>query len=153
MSNGTAYQVTIQINPDFVGGVDEAELQAAVMATLRQQGAPPNTAVTLVIAGDEEIHRLNRQFRQVDAPTDVLSFSQDPDRTSPATVPAGDIVISVETLRRNAHKHRIPEEEELKRLLIHGILHLEGMDHEDEQSEMIRLQERVLTDLKKERIF
>jgi probable rRNA maturation factor len=59
----------------------------------------------------------------------------------------------VESLSRNAQARLISEEEELKRLLIHGILHLEGMDHEEEESEMIRLQEGILTRLKKERIF
>jgi len=86
----------------------------------------------------------------------LLSFSQDPDYATAAgegKIPAGDVVISLETCSRNAKARLIPEEEELKRLLIHGILHLEGLDHEDEQSEMIRLQEEILTRFKKERIF
>jgi probable rRNA maturation factor len=92
----------------------------------------------------------------VDAPTDVLSFPQDPDYATSAwqgRVPAGDVVISLQTLGRNARIRKIGEEEELKRLLIHGILHLEGMDHEEENSEMIRLQEHLLKRMEKERIF
>ena len=113
-----------------------------------------NWELSILLTDDGTIRQLNRHYRQMDAPTDVLSFSQDPDTTIGAgTVPAGDIVISVESSSRNAQARLISEEEELKRLLIHGILHLEGMDHEDEESEMIRLQEDILTRLNKERIF
>jgi probable rRNA maturation factor len=115
-----------------------------------------NWELSILLTNDATIRQLNRHYRDLDAPTDVLSFSQDPDYATPVgegNIPAGDIVISVETLRRNARARRIPEEEELKRLLIHGILHLEGMDHEDEESGMIRLQEDVLAALNKEKVF
>jgi len=115
-----------------------------------------NWELSVLLTDDDTIRQLNRHYREMDAPTDVLSFPQDPDYATTigeGKIPAGDIVISLETLRRNAQARGIPEEEELKRLLIHGILHLEGMDHEDEQSEMIRLQENILKRLKKERIF
>lgn len=115
-----------------------------------------NWELSILLTDDSTIRELNRHYRGVDAPTDVLSFSQDPDYASAAgegNTPAGDVVISLESSSRNAKAQMIPEEEELKRLLIHGILHLEGLDHEDEHSEMIRLQEEILRDLKKERIF
>jgi len=108
--------------------------------------------LSILLTDDATIRELNRRYRAVDAPTDVLSFSQTPQNTEKGTVPAGDIVISVETMGRNALARRIPQEEELQRLLIHGILHLEGMDHEDEGSGMIELQESILKSLKKERI-
>jgi len=112
--------------------------------------------LSILLTGDETIRNLNRRYRSLDAPTDVLSFSQsDNIRTStPEELhPAGDIVISIQTMARNAQQRAIPQDEELKRLLIHGILHLEGMDHEDEESEMIRLQESILARLKQERMF
>ena len=115
-----------------------------------------NWELSILLTDDGTIQQLNRHYRDMDAPTDVLSFSQDPDYATPigqGKIPAGDVVISLESLRRNARVRLIPEEEELKRLLIHGILHLEGMDHEDEESEMIRLQEELTRRLKKERIF
>ena len=115
-----------------------------------------NWELSILLTDDGTIRQLNRHYREMDRPTDVLSFSQDPDYATSAgegKIPVGDVVISMETLSRNAHTRQIPEEEELKRLLIHGILHLEGMDHEDEESEMIRLQEDILAGLKKERIF
>lgn len=115
-----------------------------------------NWELSILLTDDSTIRELNRHYRAVDAPTDVLSFSQDPDYATAAgegKTPAGDVVISLESSSRNAKAQMIPEEEELKRLLIHGILHLEGLDHEDEHSEMIRLQEEILTRFKKERIF
>jgi len=65
---------------------------------------------------------------------------------------AGDIVISIDTLFRNADEFNVAVDEELKRLLIHGILHLSGMDHSDNspEQEMLKLQESILTDLLKE---
>ena len=115
-----------------------------------------NWELSILLTDDGTIRQLNRHYRELDAPTDVLSFPQDPDYATAAAegkIPAGDVVISLESLRRNARARLIPEEEELKRLLIHGILHLEGLDHEDDQSEMFLLQEEILRDLKKERIF
>jgi probable rRNA maturation factor len=115
-----------------------------------------NWELSILLTDDGTIRQLNRHYRAVDTPTDVLSFSQDPDYATGAgqgKTPAGDVVISLETCSRNATARMIPEEEELKRLLIHGILHLEGMDHEDGESEMIRLQEDIMRRLKKERIF
>ena len=115
-----------------------------------------NWELSILLTDDLTIRELNRHYRGVDAPTDVLSFSQDPDYANPVgegKCPAGYVVISLETCSRNAKARLIPEEEELKRLLIHGILHLEGLDHEDEQSEMILLQEEILTRFKEERIF
>jgi probable rRNA maturation factor len=115
-----------------------------------------NWELSILVTDDSTIRQLNRHYRDIDRPTDVLSFPQDPDYATSigeGKIPAGDVVISLDTLRRNAEARGIPEEEELKRLLIHGILHLEGMDHEDEQSEMIRLQENIVGRLKKERII
>lgn len=113
--------------------------------------------LSILITDDPTIRKLNRRYRGVDSATDVLSFSQSlaEEKLNARSMyrPAGDIVISVDTMARNAGERRISEEEELKRLLIHGILHLEGMDHPDEQSEMITIQESILTRLKKEKIF
>ena len=112
--------------------------------------------LSILLTGDETIRSLNRRYRSIDEPTDVLSFSQSEDvrpQRPRDLLPAGDIVISIQTMARNARQRTVSQDEELKRLLIHGILHLEGMDHEDEQSEMIGLQESILSRLKQERIF
>ena len=112
--------------------------------------------LSILLTDDRKIRELNKRYRSIDAPTDVLSFAQGEHSAYPVEgtmIPAGDIVISVVTLSRNASERSISEEEELKRLLIHGILHLEGMEHEEEHSEMIGLQESILNSLKQERIF
>jgi probable rRNA maturation factor len=111
--------------------------------------------LSILMTNDHTIAELNRRYRKIDGPTDVLSFSQEASDAPPAgeLIPAGDIVISLETMTRNARQRNVLEEEELKRLVIHGILHLQGMDHQEEESEMIRLQERILMRLQKERIF
>ncbi len=108
-----------------------------------------NWQVSLTLCDDETIQALNRDYRHIDSPTDVLSFSLG------AFVPvdggeniyiAGDVVISIPALRRNAAEFEVSEDEELRRLIIHGILHLAGMDHEDTSPDqpMLELQEELL---------
>lgn len=82
------------------------------------------------------MHHLNRQYREKDTPTDVLSFPL-ADELCPALL--GDIVISVETAARQARRRRHSLREEMQALLIHGILHLLGYDHEASRSEASRM--------------
>jgi len=104
--------------------------------------------LSLSLVGDTAIRRLNRTWRQKDRPTDVLSFPAD---ALPEGVPGprllGDVVISLDTARRQARAHKRPLEEELSRYLAHGILHLLGHDHERSPAEarkMARLEEKLL---------
>jgi rRNA maturation RNase YbeY len=85
---------------------------------------------------DPAIHSLNRQYRGKDKPTDVLSFPL-ADALQPSLL--GDVVISVETAARQAQRRGHSLREELQTLLIHGILHLLGYDHETSRSEAIRM--------------
>ena len=85
---------------------------------------------------DPEIHLLNRQYRGKDTPTDVLSFPL-ADEWQPSLL--GDVVISFETAARQARRRGHSLHEELQTLLIHGILHLLGYDHEVSRSEAIRM--------------
>ena len=104
--------------------------------------------VSLAFCSDEYIRSLNNTYRSIDGSTDVLSFPQEEGRQDQDSGPyiAGDIVISLDTLAENAEKFDISENEELKRLIIHGILHLCGMDHETNGPEenMLMLQEKLL---------
>jgi len=79
--------------------------------------------VNLVLVGDQEIHRLNKKFRKKDKPTDVLAFPMGEEGI------LGDIAISTETTKRNATRYGVSYRQELKRLVIHGVLHLVGYDH------------------------
>lgn len=86
--------------------------------------------LSILLTGDEEIHRLNQSYRQRDRPTDVLSFSQrEGDFPAPAEV-LGDVVISIDTANRQALERGHPLEAEILELLAHGLLHLLGYDHE-----------------------
>ncbi|MDR0637799.1 MAG: rRNA maturation RNase YbeY [Spirochaetaceae bacterium] len=104
-----------------------------------------NRHITIVFCDNPFIRSLNKQYRQKDEPTDVLSFTLG--ETRRGTFYAGDIVISVETLEENAKVFSVGKEEELRRLIIHGILHLSGMDHatnDYEREAMLVLQEKLL---------
>jgi probable rRNA maturation factor len=119
--------------------------------------------LSILFCTDAFIHGLNRRYRGMEAPTDVLSFAQLTAEGKPAagtdagpdsaTRLAGDIVISLDALARNADREGETRETELKRLLIHGMLHLQGLDHPEEgASEMLRVQERLLERLRERRI-
>lgn len=119
-----------------------------------------NWEVSLLFCNDAVIRGLNSRFRGYDKATDVLSFPQcEPVVEGNLQVPdsekwpAGDVVISLDTLQRNAEDNNISEDEELKRLLIHGFLHLKGMDHHEEKSEMLKIQESILWEFMEERII
>jgi probable rRNA maturation factor len=107
-----------------------------------------NWEVSLLFCGDEFIHELNREYRVRDEPTDVLSFPMGElyEEGETEYYLAGDIVISLPALRRNANEFGVNENEELARLLIHGLLHLSGMDHEDNEPSqpMLTEQEEIL---------
>jgi probable rRNA maturation factor len=85
--------------------------------------------LSVLLTGDEAIQALNRDYRGQDRATDVLSFSQLEEEGGDTGL-LGDVVISVETARRQAGEHRLSLDEELALLLIHGTLHLLGYDHE-----------------------
>lgn len=91
--------------------------------------------ISLLFTDDDGIRALNSTYRGLDKPTNVLSFSMlEGDTPSPFTDLLGDVVISVETAGAEALKAGIHTEERLSQLLVHGILHLAGFDHEGDES-------------------
>lgn len=110
--------------------------------------------VSCLLCDEATIRELNATYRNIDAPTDVLSF-QLGERDEAGMWIAGDIVICLPMVIQNARDFGVSQEEELKRVTIHAILHLEGFDHEtNAQNEpMLVLQEDILKMLKGERIF
>ena len=96
-------------------------------------------AVTFI--GDRKMRRLNRDYRGIDSPTDVLSFSYGDPRE------LGDVVISTATAARQAESLGLPIDVELQHLIIHGTLHLAGYDHETDNGEMKRLENRLRREL------
>jgi probable rRNA maturation factor len=109
------------------------EAQAAVR--LRGQ-------VSVLLASDETIRSLNRRFRGKNKATDVLSFPADTGTPGPEEI-AGDLAISVPTARRQAAEQDHSLSTEIKVLLLHGLLHLAGYDHEADAGQMAR-RERLL---------
>jgi probable rRNA maturation factor len=96
--------------------------------------------VGLTIVGDRHMRRLNRRHRRVDRATDVLAFPVDPGRPVRGRPPVlGDIVISIDTARRQAREAGDVLRDECRRLLIHGYLHLLGYDHERSRREAVRM--------------
>lgn len=79
---------------------------------------------------------LNNFFRAKDSTTDVLSFPHEPDEFDPDESNLGDIVISIEQAQRQAEKNGLTLEKEIKQLILHGVLHLCGFDHETDNGEM-----------------
>jgi len=110
--------------------------------------------VSVLLCDDAVIHALNERYRRKNAATDVLSFRQADVRTPGYDGAAGDVAISLQTVRGNAESLGVAEEEELKRVSVHGLLHLAGMDHGGGKSgAMLKRQEEILRKLKRERII
>lgn len=128
-------------------GVDGRALVATARRLLAAVGER-RAALSLSIVNDEAIRSLNQEYRGKDAATDVLSFplGDEPD-SGPSERLLGDVVISVETARRQAEAYDAPLQREIYRLLIHGLLHLKGHDHEAAgERRVMRREERRLAD-------
>src|SRR5215831_15772563 len=92
-------------------------------------------SVSIAFVGDRSMRRYNRDFRGKDKPTDVLSFPSDSNEEE-FTDYLGDIIISTETAARDAHELNLTFDVELRMLILHGLLHLYGYDHEADRGEM-----------------
>ena len=98
--------------------------------------------LSLSLVRDAEIRRLNRDYRGKDRPTDVLSFSLREGEFAEVSTALGDVVISLESAARQAAEHGLTLAEETDRLLVHGILHLAGYDHEVSPREEQRMKRK-----------
>jgi len=126
--------------------------RAAATAALAAGGAPPRPAeLTVYLANDDVVRRLNREFRGKDKPTNVLSFPATGGPTPPPGAPLllGDVVIARETVLREAASQGKTASAHLAHLVVHGVLHLLGYDHEQpaEAERMESLEVRILAGL------
>jgi probable rRNA maturation factor len=126
-----------------------AILERAAQQTLQEAGAIANAEATIVLSDDAHLQALNRQFLGIDAPTDVLSFpggDTDPDSEE---LYLGDVIISLSRAQAQATAGGHPVQDELQLLVIHGVLHLLGYDHaeEDEKEKMWEIQAKILESL------
>lgn len=115
--------------------VNEAALARFAARARRVSGLKGELAILLT--GNREIRTLNRTFRKKDKPTDVISFPSLMDGV------AGDIAISVDIARKNGRELGHGTSVELKILILHGILHLKGMDHESDNGQMARREQTL----------
>ncbi|MBQ7760263.1 MAG: rRNA maturation RNase YbeY [Acidaminococcaceae bacterium] len=121
----------------------EQRLQDGLNAVAKLHDLDDMTEVDITIVDDEEIHQLNRDYRNVDRPTDVLSFALDEDdEDEPELLEGqlhllGDIIISAETATRQAEEFGHGLEREIVYLAVHGLLHLLGYDHMVEEDKVV----------------
>jgi probable rRNA maturation factor len=126
-------------------GGSTVDIRRAVGATLELEGVH-DREVSVLLTDDREIRRLNRTYRGIDRPTDVLAFAFDEaDGPGGDGGPLGDVIISVERARAQARQRGVKLESELELLAVHGTLHLLGYDHrEPEEAQKMRKKTRAV---------
>ena len=139
-----------------VPGVNDSQralIRRVIRTALAAEGVDFPCEVDVLVTGDAEIQRLNRETRQVDRPTDVLSFPAfdlspgelpEAEDADPGTglVPLGDMVISMEHVAAQAKEYGHSNRRELAYLVVHSVLHLLGYDHLDEGPQKARMRAR-----------
>jgi probable rRNA maturation factor len=130
-------EVDVQIDARFADAADAELIERAVAQTLAVEGIAGTIEVSVLVTDDAALHALNRDYRGVDAPTDVLSFAAEDETSGPTFVlpPGtprylGDIAISYERAVAQAAEYGHSRERELAYLTAHGVLHLLGYDHD-----------------------
>ncbi len=147
------HYIPVTANLPGVNDSQIAFIRRAVRTVLAAEGVDFPCEVDVLVTGDEEIRELNREARQVDKATDVLSFPAfdlepgelpGPEDADPGTglVPLGDMMISLEHVAAQAKEYGHSNRRELAYLTVHSVLHLLGYDHMDEGPMKRRMRER-----------
>ena len=148
-------EIEIDIKEEFRESVNEDQLRNIVQRVLELEKAPSPCEMSIVITDSETIHKLNRDYRGIDRPTDVLSFcfaNEVEKESSPFILPPdetahlGEVFISYPQAIEQAAVQDHSVNREITFLLIHGILHLLGYDHEelDDEDKMQTLEKNLL---------
>jgi probable rRNA maturation factor len=151
------YEVALSVEHEIDQSIDDSLLVALARRTLEAEGAPPGT-VSVVITDDASVQALNREYRQLDEPTDVLSFGLGglaqpleeepaPDFVLPKGAPLeiGEVVLAYPYAARQAAQRGRPVRDEVALLVVHGVLHLLGHDHlEPKEETEMQARERAL---------
>ena len=147
IDNRTDFEITEEFEKLFNDVVKES---------LRYEEFDPECEVRLSIVSNDEIQEINKQFREIDAPTDVLSFplltfeeGEQADVNENNEIMLGDIIISIDKAKAQAEEYGHGLRRELAFLTAHSMLHLMGYDHmeEEEQKEMFKKQDDILNNL------
>ena len=138
-----------QINDEFGYSEDYDYLDSLIERVLTREKAT-DSVFSIIFVDNEKIHELNKQFRGVDRPTDVISFAlEDAEEEFLSTIRVlGDIYISIPKMQEQAKEYGHSEKRELGFLVVHGLLHLLGYDHQTEEEEkvMFQIQEEMLNE-------
>mgnify|MGYP002640792726 CR=1 FL=1 len=124
--------IYIEIGDDTCAPEESQRIERTAQATLQQQEIAAKSELSIIITDDAQLQELNQQFRDVDAPTDVLSFPADFSDPESGVAYLGEILISYPRVMAQAQSGGHTPEAELQLLVVHGILHLLGHDHGDE---------------------
>ena len=137
--------ITIESKYDYPASL----IERAVKAALAHQKESLDVNLSVVLTDSRRLHKLNRDYLGVDAPTDVLSFPASEMDPQTGSRYIGDIIISVPYAAKGAAKAGHPVESELQLLVVHGVLHLLGHDHAEpkEKAKMWKAQAEVLKSL------
>jgi len=139
--------ISVLIDQGFEGRLEVGWLQNIAQQVLVAEGAGANAELSLVITGQERIRELNRSYRGKDEPTDVLAFSMLPseEKSEADIIPfitppdgilhLGEVIISYPQAATQAEEHKHSVERELTILIIHGVLHLLGYEHDEPERE------------------
>ncbi len=150
------FTITIAIDPPFAERVDAKDLLRVARHTLTAEGVPAPAALAILVTDDDAVRDLNRRYRGLDEPTDVLSFGEtsaepgddggdwvEPDGGSERYL--GDIAIAFPHTERQAAAAGRPVDAELAHLVVHGVLHLLGYDHaEPDEERVMRAKENAV---------
>lgn len=135
--------MSVELDDRAESGVADSEIDRVVAAVLVAE-AIGEVEVGVIIVGESDMQELNREHREQDSATDVLSFPIDDDESLPG-VPRmlGDVAICLPVLLAQAIEREVSPAAELTDLLIHGVLHLLGYDHETDAGEMLTRQDEI----------
>ena len=126
-------KITILDENNFFDKDEKKNIRSTVLKIFTILVQPKDSEICISFVDDETIRELNNTYRNINRATDVLSFLQD----GPDFSILGDIVISVDTAKRHAVKYENTYEFEIKKLLVHGILHLLGFDHKKKKETIV----------------
>ena len=137
---GPRYEVSIRIEARFRGRLDSRALRRLALRVLRAEGVAPPAEAGLVVTDDKTLRDLNRRYLGLDEPTDVLSFGQEPSGEPFVTPPdgvrrLGEVILSYPMAERQAQEASHSVQKEAAHLVVHGLLHLLGYDHDDPEDE------------------
>ena len=141
--------ISLSIHDDFRGSVDESSLMKVVKSVFKHLNQEDRTGVSIVIDNDDTIKSLNQQFRGIDQVTDVLSFPANEVDPQTGEEYIGDVILSYQQVERQARIAGNNLVDEITLLVIHGVLHLLGFDHDssEKKENMWSIQNKILRSL------